>query len=196
MKERKHEDVSLGDVDYTKLIGEIRVAIMMRDLNYDDKVQILRAENAVTDDGYKPIVEYYYNHGRIIEMLEPSPALGESELDRLNQLRGEYEANRPLLETVTVIDMLNEMETFARTAARNDSTERKPASKLAELRQKVGLTQRVAAEKLSVDLRTYQRYEWGEIALGDVTGYRLLQLAKLFNVTVDFLLSDTANEQY
>ncbi len=194
MKDCKRKDIIRVNVDYTRLMGEIRAALLMRDLSLDEQVQILRSENSVSDDGYKPIVDYYYNHDRVVRLLTPGPGPGESELEELNRLKQDYEAKRPFLELITVMDMLQEMETNDQTAPFNVPAERKPSSKLAELRQAVGLTQREAAEQLSVDLRTYQRYEWGEIALDDIAGRRLMQLAKLFGVTVDFLLDDAGNE--
>lgn len=62
--------------------------------------------------------------------------------------------------------------------------------KLIALRQAAGLTQAQAAERAKVDIRTYKRYELGEIALGDVAGRRLLQIAELFGVSVDYLIND------
>ena len=62
--------------------------------------------------------------------------------------------------------------------------------KLIGLRQAAGLTQAQAAAQVQIDIRTYRRYELGEIALGDVAGRRLLQMAELLGVTVDYLLND------
>ena len=61
--------------------------------------------------------------------------------------------------------------------------------KLIGLRQAAGLTQAQVAARAQIDIRTYRRYELGEIALGDVAGRRLLQMAELFGVTVDYLLN-------
>lgn len=62
--------------------------------------------------------------------------------------------------------------------------------KLIALRQAAGLTQKQTAERLAIDLRTYQRYELGEISTPDLTGRRLLQIAELFGVSVDYLIND------
>ena len=61
--------------------------------------------------------------------------------------------------------------------------------KLIGLRQAAGLTQAQVAAQVQIDTRTYRRYELGEIALGDVAGRILLQMAELFGVTVDYLLN-------
>lgn len=66
--------------------------------------------------------------------------------------------------------------------------------KLISLRQAAGLTQKQTAERLTIDTRTYRRYELGEIALNDVAGRRLLQMAELFGVTVDYLLNDAKTD--
>lgn len=66
--------------------------------------------------------------------------------------------------------------------------------KLIALRKSAGLTQKQVAELLNIDLRTYGRYELGEIALGDIAGRRLIQISKLFNTSVDSLLSDELPE--
>lgn len=57
------------------------------------------------------------------------------------------------------------------------------------LRRSAGLTQAQAAERLSLHPRTYKRYELGEIVLGDVAGRRLLQMAELFGVEVEYLIN-------
>jgi len=62
--------------------------------------------------------------------------------------------------------------------------------KLISLRQAAGLTQKQTAERLAIDIRTYRRYELSEIALADVSGHRLLQMAELFEVSVDYLIND------
>ncbi|MGV3084523.1 helix-turn-helix domain-containing protein [Enterococcus dispar] len=56
---------------------------------------------------------------------------------------------------------------------------------LKQLREKNNFTQKELAENIQVNIRTLRRYESGEV----LPSYeKLLQLAKLFDVTVDYLL--------
>ncbi len=56
---------------------------------------------------------------------------------------------------------------------------------LKQLREENNYSQKELAESIQVNIRTLRRYESGEV----LPGYdKLLQLAKLFNVTVDYLL--------
>ena len=75
------------NVDYSNLIKEIREDLRTHDLRPNDEVQVLRADKAVSDDGYKPIIDYYYDHNRMIKLLAPGFSPEESELEELNRLR-------------------------------------------------------------------------------------------------------------
>jgi len=63
------------------------------------------------------------------------------------------------------------------------------ADKVLDLRKKAGLTQEELAEKLEVSRQAISRWEMG-LAMPDASN--LLQLSKLFKVTVDYLI----NEEY
>ena len=57
--------------------------------------------------------------------------------------------------------------------------------RLKALREAKGLTQREMAELLEVQIRRYQRYEYGEV---DMPLSNLVFFADFFGVTTDFLL--------
>ena len=65
-------------------------------------------------------------------------------------------------------------------------------NRLKELRKEKKLTQKELAEKTDIPYRTLQRWENGET---DIKSEKANELAKLFNVSVSYLLgySDTAN---
>ena len=172
------------NVDYSNLIKEIREDLRTHDLRPNDEVQVLRADKAVSDDGYKPIIDYYYDHNRMIKLLAPGFSPEESELEELNRLRQEYNRDRPFLEPMKVADMLSEMETLNKTAPLNQT----PAEKLCAFRQEAGLTQKDLAEKASIHFRLYQKYESGEVPLGRVAAETVLALAKALDVSVEDLI--------
>jgi len=59
------------------------------------------------------------------------------------------------------------------------------AVKLKELREREGLTQKAVAEKLHIKQQSYLRYE---LDTGEPSLITLVELAKLFDVTTDYLL--------
>ena len=61
---------------------------------------------------------------------------------------------------------------------------------LRELRLSRRIKTKTVAEKLNIAYRTYQRYETGEV---DPTLSKLLILAELFDVSVDYLAGRTDN---
>lgn len=64
--------------------------------------------------------------------------------------------------------------------------------RLKELRNKNGLTQNEIATKLSVSGQTILNWENG---IYEPKIYQLIQLADLFNVSVDYLIGRKSNEQ-
>lgn len=64
--------------------------------------------------------------------------------------------------------------------------------RLRELRNKNGLTQNEIATKLSVSGQTILNWENG---IYEPKIYQLIQLADLFNVSVDYLIGRKSNEQ-
>ncbi len=54
-----------------------------------------------------------------------------------------------------------------------------------DLRLKIGLSQRLAAIRSGVCLRTYQYWEYGDV---EIPSGRLIPLARLFDVSIEALL--------
>ena len=63
--------------------------------------------------------------------------------------------------------------------------------RLRDSRNKMKLTQQVMADKINVDLRTYQRYEQGSREPSFAT---LVALADILEVTTDYLLGRTKGD--
>lgn len=64
------------------------------------------------------------------------------------------------------------------------------ATRLKELRQSSKYTQKDIAKAISIELRSYQRYEEGVREPDNIT---MIQLADHFNVSIDYLLGRTDN---
>lgn len=64
------------------------------------------------------------------------------------------------------------------------------AFKVRRLRELRNLTQEYVAQQIDVSVKTYQRLEWGTAAL---TFKRVIQLAKLFGVTLEDLQNFNPN---
>ncbi len=65
--------------------------------------------------------------------------------------------------------------------------------RLKEARQKAGLTQQQAAEALNLSVRSYQRYEAAN-GQCDPPIATLVEIADLFNVSIDWLLCRDKNK--
>ena len=69
-----------------------------------------------------------------------------------------------------------------------------PNARLKELRKKSKMTQRQLAEAAGINRRSYQNIEYGKLSSSHMA---LVNLAKIFGVSIDYLLgsSDESTEQ-
>ena len=93
--------------DYTELIQEIKQEINEGILTLNDKIQILRGPS---QNDYKPIIDWYYNHHTMSKDLTPDIYDNENEIAKLNLLKKQYKTDKPNLITITVAAALKEMK--------------------------------------------------------------------------------------
>ena len=94
--------------DYTGFIKELNEELEIGSLTPTTIIQVFRAEKPVIGE-YRPIVDWYYKHLTMIELLEPNEFDSPEDLKEKRFQRTMYDAFRKYYETVTVQKCLAEM---------------------------------------------------------------------------------------
>jgi|SRR5690554_5630838 len=99
--------------DYEDLIREIEEELNEGSLTLDSTVQVLRnKEFRFKNLGYFPIVDWYYNHDKMLDILNTEVFDEEYDLDLKRKLRMNYNLYRNQLHQMTVKEMLLEMKSI------------------------------------------------------------------------------------
>ena len=96
--------------NYEEMIQELKEDVSDGVLLLTDAIQILRSDYAIDNDGYKPIIDWYYNHKRTLEILKSDFFDDEHDLEELRKSCEFYEKDRFNLVDISVEDCLLEME--------------------------------------------------------------------------------------
>lgn len=92
--------------DYEELINELEEEIEGGMLKLSDTIQVLRGEPRY---GYAPIIDWYYDHERSMELFEEDDEDSITDMVEQAQIKKQYEEDRPHLEQMTVEEALGEM---------------------------------------------------------------------------------------
>lgn len=95
--------------DYSELISEIKAYLEDMTTMPGDQVQVLRSEKAL-GDGYKPVVDWYYDDYKMESLLAVDPFDSDVGVFNKKQLRKQYEEKKHQLESMSVVELLNEMQ--------------------------------------------------------------------------------------
>lgn len=104
-------------IDYQELIDELKDEVGAGSLNNDEIIQILR-DKSPQKDGYRPIIDWYYNREAMAIELAPSDNDDKEDLKESMMLREQYQKDAADLEDISVEDCLAEM--FQRTVKKEN----------------------------------------------------------------------------
>ena len=94
--------------DYKNFIDELNEDLEIGNLTPTTIIQILRAEKPVIGE-YRPIVDWYYKHLTMIDLLAPGEFDSPEDLKEKRFQKTMYDAFRKYYETITVQKCLAEM---------------------------------------------------------------------------------------
>lgn len=95
--------------DYEEFIEELKQEISDGVLLPTDTIQVLRANREI-DRGYKPIIDWYYNHETTLEDLEIDDDDDQEEIKEKQIMKELYKRDKDFLELVSVAGCLLEMK--------------------------------------------------------------------------------------
>lgn len=95
--------------DYEDLLQELREELNEGILSMLDTIQVLRTEKPIVEV-YRPIIDWYYNDKTTRECLSPDVFDDKQDIAEYEQLRKQYEKDKPRLESITVAAVLIEIE--------------------------------------------------------------------------------------
>ena len=93
--------------DYHELIKELKGEVNEGILTLNDEIQILRG---TPRNKYQPIIDWYYNHNRMIKILTPDIYNSTEDNAHLKILKKQYKTDKPNLISITVAEALEEMK--------------------------------------------------------------------------------------
>lgn len=95
--------------DYEEIIQELKEELKDGMFTLSDTIQVLRSDNTI-EDGYRPIIDWYYDDMVMAETLANDLLDDEEDLEEKRNLKKQYENDKLYLESITVKQCLNEME--------------------------------------------------------------------------------------
>ena len=95
--------------DYEEMIQELKEDVSDGVLSLTDTIQILRSDKDIYN-GYRPIIDWYYNDERIADDLKLDVFDDEQEIEEKRQIKEQYEKDKPNLLNILVGNCILEME--------------------------------------------------------------------------------------
>lgn len=95
--------------DYSDMIKELKDELTDGILSITDNIQVLRAEQ-VLENGYRPIIDWYYDDRKIEEDLKSDIFDDEQEIEEKRKIKEQYKKDKPSLSNILVGNCILEME--------------------------------------------------------------------------------------
>ena len=93
---------------YKEFLAELRVELKDGTLSKLDDIKVLRSTEAV--NGYKAIVDWYYDDVTMKSLLEPDELDSDEDKKELLEVKEQYLSDKPNLKSITIDHCMDEME--------------------------------------------------------------------------------------
>ena len=128
--------------NYEEMLSELKEDVIDGVLLPTDTIQVLRSDKEIGNE-YKPIIDWYYDNERMAENFKSDVFDDEQEIAQKQQIKKQYEKDKPNLLSISVEDCILEMEEWNKIIVEHMTI----GETIRKYRAQAGMSQTALAEK-------------------------------------------------